>query len=181
MQSWRFLGNPLQSIPLPMLICNELLHNSSKNIVSFRSVLPDDVKTSEQMILIGSVHFLGGAGGFLSAASPDTCLLACKSLKAEGEVTAPSPRLLSKFWNVSNSFGFEVRTHCWELENVIANLCRKGNFPSCFNFDSKEVGRAAWHQVPERWLHPKLCPSGLSGFKILGQVQGGLFWGCMES
>lgn len=73
-----------------MPICIELLHNSSKNIISFSSILPDADKMCEQMALIGCVSFWGSACAFLSNASPDTCLLARKSLPAQGEVAAPS-------------------------------------------------------------------------------------------
>lgn len=79
----------LVSIRLPRPICSELLHNSSKNIISFSFILPDADKMCEQMVLIGCVHFWGSACGFLSNASPDICLLARKSLSAEGELAAP--------------------------------------------------------------------------------------------
>lgn len=86
------LGFPIKfftSVHLPTLIHNELLHNSSKNIISLRAILPADAKWSEQMILAGCAVSWEAWGG-LSGDSPAICLLASNSLRvaAEGDATA---------------------------------------------------------------------------------------------
>lgn len=166
------LGFPIKfftSVHLPTLIHNELLHNSSKNIISLRAILPADAKWSEQMILAGCAvsweAFEGGVGR-LSGDSTAICLLASNSLRV-GSWGRCSCTLLSELWPLDISlrllWGQNPLLGAWQrCLQIYAG--RKSSFLA--NFYSSEVWGAACHQVQARWPRPKLCASGCLASKF---------------